>query len=78
MAVQEDIAAEINAGKQDAIMRVLVDREESDYYVARSQYDSPEVDNEVLIEKIRPLEIGSFYDVKVVQTMPFDLIAHPL
>lgn len=78
MAVQEDIAAEINAGKQDAIMRVLVDREESDYYVARSQYDSPEVDNEVLIEKIRPLEIGNFYDVKVVQTMPFDLIAHPL
>ena len=78
MAVQEDIAAEINAGKQDAIMRVLVDREESDYDVARSQYDSPEVDNEVLIEKIRPLEIGSFYDVKVVQTMPFDLIAHPL
>ncbi len=78
MAAQEEIAAEINAGKQDAVIRVLIDREEPDYYVARSQYDSPEVDNEVLIEKVRPLEIGQFYDVKVVQTMPFDLIAHPL
>ena len=78
MALQEDIAAEINATKQDAVLRVLIDREEEDYYIARSQYDSPEVDNEVLIEKVRPLEIGSFYDVKVVQTMPFDLMARPL
>ena len=78
MALQEDIAAEINASKQDAVLRVLIDRDEEDYYIARSQYDSPEVDNEVLIEKERPLEIGCFYDVKVVQTMPFDLITRPL
>ena len=78
MALQEEIASEINDAKQDTVLRVLVDREDEDYYVARSQYDSPEVDNEVLIEKVRPLQVGCFYDVKVVQTMPFDLIARPL
>lgn len=78
MALQEEIAAEINASKQDSVLRVLVDREDSDYYVGRTQYDSPEVDNEVLIEKIKPLDVGKFYDVKIIETLPFDLIARPL
>lgn len=78
MAVQEEIAAEINAGKQDALLRVLIDREDADYYVGRTQYDSPEVDNEVLVEKVKPLQVGEFYEVKVAETMPFDLIARPL
>lgn len=77
MALQEEIAAEINASKQNAVLRVLVDREDPDYYVGRTQYDSPEVDNEVLIEKIKPLEVGGFCDVKIVETLPFDLIARP-
>ena len=78
MALQEEIASDINATKQDAVLRVLVDREEPDYYVGRTQYDSPEVDNEVLIEKTKPLAVGEFCDVTVVETMPFDLIARPL
>lgn len=78
MALQEEIAAEINAGKQDSLQRVIIDREEDEYYVGRTQYDSPEVDNEVLVKKSRPLEVGSFCTVKIVETLPFDLIAEPV
>ena len=77
MALQEEIAAEINATKLHTIQRVLIDREEADYYVGRTQYDSPEVDNEVLIEKNCQLEPGTFCDVEIVEAMPFDLIARP-
>ena len=77
MALQEEIAAEINATKLHTIQRVLIDREEADYYVGRTQYDSPEVDNEVLIEKSCQLEPGTFCDVEIVEAMPFDLIARP-
>ncbi len=78
MSLQEEIAAEMNAEKENAVLRVIVDREEPDYYVGRTQHDSPEVDNEVLIEKKRTLQLGTFCDVRVTETMPFDLIAQPL
>ena len=78
MAVQEEVAAELNTLKQGTVQRVIIDREDGDYYVGRTQYDSPEVDNEVLIEKSSVLEVGSFYEVKVTDTMPFDLMASPL
>ena len=77
MALQEEIAAEINASKKGTIQRVLIDREEPDYYVARTQYDSPEVDNEVLIEKTCTLEPGTFCNVEITEALPFDLIARP-
>lgn len=78
MSLQEEIATEMNAEKKNAVLRVIVDREEPDYYVGRTQHDSPEVDNEVLIEKKRTLQLGTFCDVRVTETMPFDLIAQPL
>ena len=78
MALQEEIAAEINLAKQGSVQRVVIDREEPDYYVGRTQYDSPEVDNEVLVEKSRELALGEFCDVEIVESMPFDLIARPL
>ena len=77
MAIQEEIALESNRSKIGQEMRVIVDREEEDYYVGRTEYDSPEVDPEVLIKKTRPLEIGEFYQVSVVYAMPFELIAKP-
>ena len=77
MAIQEEIALESNRSKIGQEMRVIVDREEEDYYVGRTEYDSPEVDPEVLIEKTRPLEIGEFYQVSVIDAMPFELIAKP-
>ena len=55
-------------------MRVVIDREEPDYYVGRTEYDSPEVDPEVLVEKTRTLRKGEFYNVKIKSALPFELI----
>lgn len=73
MRVQEDISADVNASKVGQTFRVIVDREEEDFYVGRTQYDSPEVDPEILISKDTPLSPGSFYQVKVIDAQAFDL-----
>ena len=71
MRVQEGISADVNASKVGQTFRVIVDRE--DFYVGRTQYDSPEVDPEILISKDTPLSPGSFYQVKVIDAQAFDL-----
>ncbi|WP_455626406.1 30S ribosomal protein S12 methylthiotransferase RimO [Parabacteroides sp.] len=73
MRVQEGISADVNASKVGQTFRVIVDREEEDFYVGRTQYDSPEVDPEILISKETPLSPGSFYEVKVIDAQAFDL-----
>lgn len=73
MRVQEGISANVNASKVGQTFRVIVDREEEDFYVGRTQYDSPEVDPEILISKDTPLSPGSFYQVKVIDAQAFDL-----
>lgn len=73
MRVQEGISADVNASKVGQTFRVIVDREEEDFYVGRTQYDSPEVDPEILISKDTPLSPGSFYQVKVIDVQAFDL-----
>lgn len=73
MRVQEGISADVNASKVGQTFRVIVDREEEDFYVGRTQYDSPEVDPEILITKDTPLSPGSFYQVKVIDAQAFDL-----
>ena len=60
MALQESIALSLNETKINTVQKVIVDREEPDYYVGRTQFDSPEVDPEVLIKKTRKLAIGQF------------------
>ena len=75
MAEQEEISLEVNQSKVGQRLRVIVDREEADYYVGRSEYDSPEVDPEILIEKTKPLQIGEFYEVTVTSAQPFELFA---
>ena len=55
------------------VEKVVIDSEEGDYYIGRTQYDSPEVDCEVLIEKQAPLEIGLFYLVRITRAEEFDL-----
>lgn len=77
MAVQEDISAEIQQAKVGTVQRVVIDREEEDYYIGRTQYDSPEVDPEVLIEKSSHLHPGEFYNVTITEALPFELIAKP-
>ena len=76
MALQEEISAELLAEKVGQTFRIVVDRKEGDYYIGRTEYDSPEVDCEVLIRATdRPLEIGSFYNAKVTSAEEFDLYA---
>lgn len=74
MDLQEGISQEIQDGKVGQTLRVIVDREDDDYYVGRTQYDSPEVDPEVLIGKDLPLKVGKFYNVTITQAMPFELL----
>ena len=56
------------------MQRVIIDDEDADYYIGRTQYDSPEVDPEVLITKDKPLEIGEFYDVTITEALPYELM----
>ncbi|MEA5046561.1 MAG: 30S ribosomal protein S12 methylthiotransferase RimO, partial [Petrimonas sp.] len=58
MEVQESIAAAINESKVGKTLKVIIDREDPEYYVGRTEFDSPEVDGEVLIEKQTPLKTG--------------------
>ena len=71
MALQESIALSLNETKINTVEKVIVDREEPDYYVGRTQFDSTEVDPEVLIKKTRKLAIGQFYNVAIKEAMPF-------
>lgn len=78
MAVQEEIALNMNEAKIGETLKVIIDSETQDFYIGRTQYDSPEVDGEVLIDKDKPLTIGSFYNVKITSAMPFDLMGTAL
>lgn len=80
MSLQEEIALEINESKIGRILPVIVDRFEDNYYISRSEYDSPEVDPEVLIEKKenQQMKIGEFYNVKITGAQPFDLYGEPI
>lgn len=74
MEIQRGISAELSAAKIGQRMKVIIDRLEGDYYVGRTEFDSPEVDPEVLIEKQGAnLTIGQFYDVEIVDSDDFDL-----
>lgn len=75
MAIQEDVALESNQSKIGKTMTVVIDREEPDYFVGRTEFDSPEVDPEVLIDKDDRLTVGNFYDVEITEALPFELMA---
>lgn len=75
MRVQQNISAEIEAAKIGQTLRVIIDRQEGDWYVGRSEFCSPEVDPEVLIPGNEDLTIGAFYEVRVTDAEEFDLYA---
>jgi len=76
MRLQQRISGEIQESKVGTVQRVIIDRIEGDYYVGRTQFDSPEVDPEVLIPvNDKSLEIGAFYDVRITSSDDFDLYA---
>ena len=80
MSIQEHIAGEINAAKVGRELRIVIDRREGDYFVGRTEYDSPEVDGEVLLSVAEnpQAQIGQFYTAKVDSADTFDLFAHLL
>ena len=79
MALQEEISLELNQDKVGKELKVLVDRLEGGIYFARTEFDSPEVDNEVLIETVdEHLRIGDFVTVKITGASEFDLTAEPI
>jgi len=74
MRIQQHISAELEAEKVGKTFQVVIDRQEGDYYVGRTEFCSPEVDPEVLIPvEERELEIGAFYDVLIADSEEFDL-----
>lgn len=74
MSIQENISAELCAEKIGKTLRVIIDRKEGDYYIGRTEYDSPEVDCEVLIPaKGQELLTGHFYQAQITQSEEYDL-----
>ena len=74
MHIQQNISAELEAEKIGQTLKVIIDRQEGDYYVGRTEFCSPEVDPEVLIPVAeRRLKIGAFYDVQITDSEEFDL-----
>lgn len=75
MNIQQEISWELNQQKVGKVFKVLFDRKEGDYFVGRTEYDSPEVDNEVLIkaDKNTCIHIGSFANVRITEAQEFDL-----
>lgn len=76
MGIQQEISAELSAAKVGKTMKVIIDRIEGEYYVGRTEFDSPEVDPEVLIDKEgNDLKTGEFYQVNIIDADDFDLYA---
>ena len=79
MELQSQISWELNQAKVGKVFRCLIDRKEGNYFVGRTEYDSPDVDNEVLIDaKKHYVKIGDFTDVKIIEAADYDLYAEPL
>ena len=78
MAIQQSISSDILSQMVGTTQRVVIDREEVEYYIGRTEYDSPEVDCEVLIEKEargKRLKVGEYYEVTIIKSEDFDLYA---
>jgi len=73
MELQQEISLELNEAKVGSTYKVLVDRREGSYFIGRTQYDSPEVDNEILIKVDQELKPGHFYQVRITDAEVFDL-----
>lgn len=77
MQLQQDISAELNEKLLGRILKVIIDRKENEYYAGRTEFDSPEVDQEVLIPAEYNLKPGNFYNIKITGSADFDLYGIP-
>lgn len=75
MKLQQTISEDLNSQKVGKVFRVLVDQEDADFYVGRTEHDSPEVDGEVMVKKGKiHLVVGEFYNIKITDSLDYDLI----
>lgn len=77
MDIQQEISAALNRSKIGSILKVIIDRKEGKYFIGRSEYDSPEVDQEVLIPEEFRLTPGEFCNVEITEATEFDLYGKP-
>ena len=73
MGLQQIISSQLNAAKVGQTLKVIIDREDDEFFVGRTEFDSPEVDGEVLISKDIPLKKGQFYPIEITDSEEFDL-----
>lgn len=79
MALQQEIAEEVSASFVGKEVKMIVDREEGDYYIGRTEFDSPEVDPEILVPRSACcMKIGEFYTVRITDSDEFDIYAEPV
>lgn len=76
MSLQKEIAAEYNKSMIGSTIRVIIDSRDNDFWIARSQFDSPQIDGHVLIPTEHSLTIGDFYDVHIIGSYEYDMIAN--
>ena len=73
MEIQQQVSAELNRKKIGQTFKVIIDREEGEFYVGRTEFDSPEVDGEVYVTAEKELQKGDFVDVKITDAEDYDL-----
>lgn len=73
MGIQQIISSQLNAEKVGKTLKVIIDREDEEFFVGRTEFDSPEVDGEVLVSKEIPLKKGQFYQIEITGSDEFDL-----
>ena len=79
MELQSQISWELNQEKVGETFKCLIDRKEGNYFIGRTEFDSPDVDNEVLIDAgLHYVKIGDFTQVKIVEASDFDLYGEPI
>jgi ribosomal protein S12 methylthiotransferase len=78
MQVQQNIASELNQNYIGRILKVIIDRKENEFFIGRTEYDSPEVDQEVLIANENNLTVGNFYNILINKASEFDLYGEPV
>jgi ribosomal protein S12 methylthiotransferase len=78
MELQQEISSELNEALTGRTLKTIIDRKEGEYFIGRTEWDSPEVDQEVLISASHKLTPGNFYNIKIIQSTDFDLYGEPV
>jgi ribosomal protein S12 methylthiotransferase len=78
MEIQQTISSELNESYVGRILKVLIDRKEGEFFIGRTEYDSPEIDQEVLIQDEYDLKPGGFYNILITRSTEFDLYGEPI